>query len=414
MGEKAKHVMEGYRILDFTQAIAGPTCTRLMAEMGAEVIKVELTPGGDMARVLPFYKDGRSGCFVQQNRGKKSLCINPKDPRGAEVIKDLIEKSDVVVENFAAGVISRLGFGWDVVEKINPKVIMCSISAFGQTGPLSRLPGFDFIAASYAGVLDMIGEPDGAPMWPMLALGDATTGVHALAAINAALLYKERFGEGQYLDISLLDSYFHQHDVNVEVYSASGGEISPKRAGAQHYAIAPVGVFKGTDSYMFIVALEHQWPQLCKAIGREDLLQDPRFNGPARAENRLELAGIIEDWIQSQESDAAALAILEAERVPVAPILSVPEAMAHPHLIERQTIRTIEDPVLGEFQIPGMPLRFSRFPETLTLRAPFLGEHNHEVLGDTLSMSSEKIAEMEADGVLGGEELPASLALAGE
>ena len=211
-----EHVLSGYKVLDFTQHIAGPAATRLLVEMGAEVIKVELAPGGEPSRHAPYIK-GRSGYFIQQNRGKKSLCVDVKKPEGLAILKGLLPKMDVLVENFAPGAIARLGLGYETVKSINPKLVMCSISAFEQQGPLAAKPGYDFIGAAYAGILDMNGDPNGSPCFPGMAIGDMSTGVHAVAAIACALLYRERTGKGQHLDISLVDSYFHYHETSVHV-----------------------------------------------------------------------------------------------------------------------------------------------------------------------------------------------------
>lgn len=402
-----QHVMDGYTILDFSHFLAGPAATRLFAEMGAEVIKVEMSPGGDGSRVLPYIKDGRSAYFVQQNRGKKSLCINIKDPDGLAIIKSLLPHVDVVLENFSAGAIGRMGLGWEDIKAINPSIVMCSITTFGQSGPMSDLVGYDPIAQAYAGVTSMIGEKDGMPGYPMISLGDTLTGVHAVAAINAALLYKEKTGIGQYLDISLLDAYFHHHDMNVQIASCTKGQISPSRNGPHHYALAPTGIFRGRDSYMFVVAMAHQWPAFCKAIENEALIEDPRFDSNEnRVANVDALVSIVESWIQAQENDQAAIVKFQKARIPVAPILSVEEVMKLPHVIERHTIRTIRDRALPDFQVPGMPLRFSEFPEELPLDAPFLGEHNREILSKYLSLDDDRLAALEDRKVLTKEAIP--------
>ena len=400
-GTALKHVLDGFTILDFTQVLAGPTVTRLMAEMGAEILKVELSPTGDISRALPALRDGRSAYFIQQNRGKKSLCVDAKNPEALAILKQLIEKVDVVVENFAPGVIGRLGLDYETVKQINPRVVMCSISAFGQTGPLSKLPGYDYIAQAYSGITSMIGEPDGPPYFPLPGIGDVSTRVHATAAIDAALLYRERTGKGQHLDIALLDAYFHCHELNVQLYSSSYGAIKPTRSGTQHFALCPGGLFKGHDTYIFVLALDHQWPAVCQAIGRPELAKDPHYaDNAARVERIPEVVKIIEDWIASMPSDDAALRALEAVRVPVAPVLSVEQAINHPHLQQRGTVRTVTDRAFGEFQIPGMPLRFSEFPDNLPLEAPFLGEHNEEILTAYLDYTSEQVQALEHDGVL--------------
>ncbi len=397
----SKPILAGYRIIDFTQYLAGPSATRLMAEMGADIIKVEMAPFGDPSRAFPYRKNKRSAYYVQQNRGKKSLCVDLKDARSKEVIRDLIQQCDVLIENYAPGVIERLGFGWEVVRELNPKLVMCSISAFGQTGPLSHLSGFDYIAQAYAGVTSVIGEPDRPPSLPMLAIGDVTTGVHAACALGFALLDVHRTGVGQHLDISLLDCYFHHHEMNVQAYSASGGAMVPRRAGSHHYAVAPTGIFRGPEGYIMILALLHQWPVLCKAMGREDLIADARFKtNELRVANQKELIALIEGWLQSFPTDAAAIAALQAVRVPVAPILTVAQAVAHPHHRARGTVRTVSDRMLGEFDIPGMPLRFSNHPELPPLQAPLLGEHNAEILTGLLGYGAAQVAELEQGGVL--------------
>jgi crotonobetainyl-CoA:carnitine CoA-transferase CaiB-like acyl-CoA transferase len=400
-GAELTHVLDGYKVLDFTQVLAGPTVTRLMAEMGAEILKVELAPNGDLSRALPFLKDGRSAYFIQQNRGKKSLCLDAKNPKGLEILKSLVEKVDVLVENYAPGTIGRLGLDYETVKQINPRLVMCSVSAFGQTGPLSNRPGYDYIAQAYSGVTHMIGEPEGPPYFPMLGVGDVSTGVHAVAAIACALLYRERTGKGQYLDISILDAYFHCHEMNVQMYSASKGAIKPKRSGTQHYAVCPIGLFKSKEAYLFIMALPHQWSALCRAIGRPELAEDPRFvDNAKRVENLPQVVQVIEDWLASTPSDAEAMRLLEEARIPVAPVLSIEQAVNHPHLRYRRTVRRVTDRLFGELDLPGMPLKFSEFPDDLPLQAPFLGEHNEAVLSQYLSYTPEQVHRLESESVL--------------
>jgi crotonobetainyl-CoA:carnitine CoA-transferase CaiB-like acyl-CoA transferase len=397
-----KHVLDSYKVLDFSQIVAGPTCTLMMAEMGAEVIKVELAPAGDGARLGPVVIDGRSGYFVQHNRGKKDLCLDAKTPEGLKILKDLVKKVDVLVENYAPGVIGRLGLGYEVVSQLNPRLVMCSISAFGQTGPLAHEPGFDWVGAAYAGITSMGGEKDGSPIFPMVATGDVSTGAHAMGAICAALLYRERTGRGQHLDISLLDTYAHYHEASFQMYSLSEGTISPTRSGSHSWYASPAGVFKGRERYMILIApLEQHWSKLCEAMGRPEMARDLRFtDNAARMRNLDELVATIEEWIRSQESDDAAIATLKAHHVPVAPILSVPEALQHPHLRQRGTVRTVHDRILGELDVPGFALRFSAFPQPLTLQAPLLGEHNAEILTQWLGYTPDEVQELERKGIL--------------
>jgi crotonobetainyl-CoA:carnitine CoA-transferase CaiB-like acyl-CoA transferase len=403
MANKAlRHVLDGYKVLDFTQVLAGPTVTRLMAEMGAEIIKVELAPSGDFSRGFPYLRDGRSAYYIQQNRGKKSLCVDAKKAEGRQVIAELVKKVDVMVENYAPGVIKRMGFDYEAVRALNPRIIMCSVSAFGQTGPLSSEPGYDYIAQAYAAVTHMIGNPDGPPSLPMLGLGDVSTGAHAMGAIVAALLHRERTGEGQYLDISILDAYFHCQELNVQIYSASNGAINPKRSGVHHPQICPTGVFRSKESYLIIMAfLDHQWAALCNTMGRPEMIDHPHFKTNAlRLEHLHEVVDAIEAWLATTESDAAAMDALHKVRIPVAPVLSIDQAVHHPHLRARQTVRRISDPIFGEFDAPGFPLRFSAFPGFLPLTAPTLGQHNREILETYLGYKADRIAALEQSGVL--------------
>jgi crotonobetainyl-CoA:carnitine CoA-transferase CaiB-like acyl-CoA transferase len=295
-----------------------------------------------------------------------------------------------------------MGLGWETVKSINPRAIMCSVSAFGQTGPLSSQPGFDTLGAAYAGITSMGGEPDGPPYVVMAAIGDVSTGAHAMGAIACALLYRERSGRGQYLDLSLLDTYFHYHEASVQIHSLSKGAYKPMRSGLHNFYLAPVGVFKARNGHIIIMCpMDHIFVFLCNAMGRPELAQDSRFiDNQSRVKNCGALVGEIERWIASLPSDAAALAAMREHRVPCAPVLSVEEAINHPHLRERGTIRKVHDRILGEFELPGFALRFSDFPAQLDLEAPFLGEHNAQVLGDYLGYTSEQIADLERRGVI--------------
>ncbi len=239
MPQGMDHVLSDLRVLDFTRALAGPSCTRMLAEMGAEVIKVEPAPIGELARRLSNYRNNRSLYYIQQNLGKKSLCANLRDPRGLALVTELIPKVDVVVENFKPGVIAEMGLGYERLKEMKSDIILCSISALGQSGPLANKPGYDYIAQAYSGVTSMIGEPNDAPYIPLVGMGDVSTGVHAALAIVSALRYRDRTGEGQHLDIALLDVYYHYHEVNVHTYSGSGETIQPTRAGRHMTYVCP-------------------------------------------------------------------------------------------------------------------------------------------------------------------------------
>jgi CoA:oxalate CoA-transferase len=410
MSDQPPRMLEGYRVLDFTQFVAGPTCSRLLAEMGAEVIKLELAPDGDRVRagglksMKPEFKESTQSTYYQQhNHSKLSFAIDLKQPGARELVMSMLPKIDVVVENFAPGVIKRLGFSYEDVKKINPKIIMCSISMAGQTGPLSDKAGYDYIGQAYAGITDGIGELDRAPAITTMAIGDVSTGVAAAMAIGFALIHRERTGEGQYLDASLLDTYFHMHEASVPQVSLRGEKYKPTRNGSQHPGGGPTGIFhyRG-DQYVYLcVPTPHQWVQMCRAMGMPELATDPRFKGArGRRDNMLELQKIIEDWLATMPTRDAAIAALDAQRVPCAPVLTVNEAVNHPHLNERKTVRWIEDRQLGRVAIPSVPVKFSAWPDRTDLRSARLGEDNERVLHDLTNLSDEQIRKLYTDGVL--------------
>jgi len=295
----------------------------------------------------------------------------------------------------------RLGFDYAAVSTLNTGIVMCSISAFGQRGPLAHEPGFDYLGAAYAGIVSMCGEPNGPPYVPMVALGDVSTGVHAMGAICAALLGRARTGRGQHLDISLLDTYAHYHECGIETHSLSDGAVSPTRSGQHSWYAVPAGIFKGRDHYFIIIApLDHHFAALCRSMGQPELATDERFKtNAARLQNIKELIALIEHWLQAAGDDVA-LATLKEYRVPHAPVLSVAEALQHPHLRERGTVRTVHDRILGDFDVPGFALRFSEYPRCLDLEAPLLGEHNGEILSHYLGYTPERISELDRKGVL--------------
>ena len=397
-----EHILSDLKVLDFTRALAGPSCTRMMAEMGADVIKVESGPRGDMTRLMSTFEKERSLYYIQQNLGKKSFCVNIRDPRALAAIKELVAQMDVVVENFKPGVMQKMGLGYEDLRKIKPDVILCSISALGQKGPLSGKPGYDYIAQAYSGVTSMIGAPDDAPYLPLVGMGDVSTGVHGALAVVSALHYRDRTGQGQHLDIGLLDVYYHYHEVNVHQYSGSKGEIKPTRAGRHLTYVSPAGIFRAKGGSLVIMAFLHHWKDLCAAMGKPELVEHERYgNDVTRLQHRDEVVAIIETWLQETFPDVdSAVAHMEEFGVPVAPVLSVAETTRHPHLRARGTVRTISDPLAGEFDIPGMPLRFSGFPDDLPLRAPTLGQHNEEILTQYLNRSPEEVERLRADGVL--------------
>jgi CoA:oxalate CoA-transferase len=403
-GKTLPLMLTGCKVLDFTQYLAGPTVTRLMAEMGADIIKVEQAPMGDPSRLLPIIKSGRSAYFVQQNRGKKSLCLDLAKPEANDILRSLVAKVDIVVENYGPGVMKKMGFDYDSIRQINPRIIMASISAFGRSGPLAHKTGYDYIAQAFSGLMDMNGMPDGPPMFVGMALADVGSGVHAFAALGYALYNREKTGIGQYIDISMVDALYHMHDMNVQAYTTSDGAFVPKRMGMHHALLCPCGVFKTPQGWVFILVLDRQWANMAKSMGKPELIDDPRFATSAdRAKNRDELNRIIQTWMLSFPSDEALFGVLEKYRIPSGPVLSVVDTINHPYFKARNMVRTVPDPVLGQVTIPGFPLKFSAYPDLPDIQAPLLGEHSADVLKEHLDYSDTQITGLRQKGVLYSE-----------
>jgi CoA:oxalate CoA-transferase len=403
-------MLEGYYVLDFTQVVAGPTCTRILAEMGAEVIKLELAPGGDRVRagglkpLKPEFKTSTvSTYYMQHSHSKLSFAIDLRQPEARALVMSMLPRIDVVVENFAPGVIKRLGFAYEDVKKINPRIIMASISMAGQTGPLSYKAGYDYIGQAYAGITDGIGERNMAPSLATMAIGDISTGVAAAMAVGFALLHRERTGEGQYLDASLIDTYYHMHEVSPPMVALRGDKFRRTRNGSQHPDGGPAGVYHFRDDQYILLTIptRHQWRAFTRAMGMPQLADDPRFKSAhGRRDNDMELKVIIEDWLKTFATRDDALAALDQERVPCAPVLTVNEATRHPHLNQRKTVRWVDDPLLGRVAVPGVPVKFSSWPDRTELRTARLGEDNERVLRELLGMPDDQIRQLYAKGIL--------------
>jgi crotonobetainyl-CoA:carnitine CoA-transferase CaiB-like acyl-CoA transferase len=397
--------LEGYRVLDFTQYVAGPVCTCMMAEMGAEVIKLELPPHGDPVRATHPRKHHRSGAFIQQNRGKQSLCLDYRTEEGRRIVQELIRHVDVVVENFSPGVMERRGLSYARLRDLNPSVVMVSLSGFGQVGPLAHRPSYDFIAQAYSGMMHMTGERDGPPVFAGLAVGDTSAGVHAFAAIGYALLRRERTGVGSHIDISLLDVLFHMQEMGVQAPSLTDGEWQPGRHGGYYQPLSPAGRFRGPEGWIVVICAQNQIRNLFEAMGSPELLRDSRFSGNnERLTHRDELTGLIEAWMAKFETDTEVLAVLEAHHVPCGPVMSPADAIADPAFLSRGTVRWIEDRRAGRLAIPGFPIRYSDAAPDRDLQAPFLGEHNRRVLVELLGIGDQEIADLTAAGILAAKD----------
>jgi CoA:oxalate CoA-transferase len=395
--------LAGVRVIDFTNYIAGPIATRFLADMGAEVIKVELPP-----RENPMHPRFTTGpgasvsvSFALWNRGKKSVCLDFHKPQGLHITRELVRRADVVVENFSPGVMERAGLSYEDLRKVNPGIVMVSVSGCGQTGPIARRPGNDHVAQALSGVMDLTGYPDRPPALPGYFIADNNGGVHGAIAVCAALFRRERTGRGQHIDISMVEALFHLHDMGLVQHLASHGASEPVRMGSHHPSTSPCGVFEARDGYVVITSLVHHWEHFAKIIGKPELLDDPRFNPhTVRVQNRLELVPIIEEWLKSFPSRDDALKILNANHILAAPVLSVAQAMEQPQFKERGFIQNVEHPVIGDLPLPTSPLRFSESATGIAGPAPLLGEHNFSVLSSYLGYSAEQVEELTRLGIM--------------
>ena len=394
--------LDGVRVLDLTQYLSGPACTLLMAGLGAEVIKVEPAPGGDASRQLPIADGPRSSFYVQQNRGKRSVCVDLRHPDGPDLIRRLAAECDVFVENFGAGVLERRGLGPDALRTADPRLIYASISAYGRDTSKAHLPGYDLIGQAVAGTAALAGEPDGAPLAAGAPIADVASGMMTFGAIVSALYGRVTSGEGQFIDISLVEPVFNMHPYQIQGPSVAGSERRLRRTGRHFGAIPPAGTYLGPDGWLALQVLEPQWDRLCAAASEIGLADDPRFaTSDSRGTYREELVDTLEAWFQTFESNDVLLAHLEAHRVPVAPVVDPADAHEHPWFWERGALAELDDPVHGRMRVPGFPIHTSAQPRrTVEPQAPFLGQHNEAVLSEVLGCKSAEIGAMVANGVL--------------
>lgn len=395
-------LLDGVRVLDLTQYLAGPTCTRMLVELGAEVWKVEFPPGGDPVRAVPPTVEGTSSAFIQHNRGKRSLCLDLRHEAAPDLIRRLVSSVDVVVENFTPGVLAKRGLSYAELSAVNPRLIMASVSGFGQDNSYSHRNCFDFIAQAMAGVMYMTGEPDGPPYFAGIGAGDVTAGVHAFAGIGYALYQRDRTGVGAHIDVSMVDALFHMQEHAVGAASMTNGEHVPGRQGRHYPPASPAGTFKSPEGWVVIIALDNQIEGLWAAMGDPSLATDPRFATMAdRIANRDVLVELMESWMATFETDAAVLAVLEEHRVPAGPVMSPAAAIDDPWFNETGTVRQVSDSHGGQVTIPGFPIRFDGRKPEAAMEPAELGKHTTEILA-AAGLTEAEIDALATGGVVGG------------
>jgi crotonobetainyl-CoA:carnitine CoA-transferase CaiB-like acyl-CoA transferase len=385
--------LDGIRVLDLSRVIAGPWCGALLGDFGADVIKVEDTGEGDESRTWPPRKDGETAAYLLFNRNKRGMTLDLKSPDGVDVIKALVQKSDVLVENFRTGTMESFGLGYDVLAEINPRLIYCSVSAFGRSGPRKDSPGYEALMQAFSGIMSITGEPGGPPVRSAVSFLDLTTGILCALGVTAAVHQRERTGLGQRVDGSLLDTAIALLAYHAEGYLLAG--LVPKALGSGHPSLSPYRNFKCRDGqWIFIAAANDRfWGKLTRALGLEAMAADPRFvkNGD-RVTHRAELEAMLEKIIGEYDREPLLKRLEEAD-VPATPVNTVDQVMNDPQTIARGMIERVVHPKLGEIPVVGTPLQFSRMNPGVRRAAPLRGEHTDAVLAEC-GLSTERIREL--------------------
>ncbi len=391
--------LEDVRIIDLTRVLAGPYATTLLADLGADVIKVEDVELGDSSRYTPPMIRGVSDLFLNLNRNKRSVAIDLKHPGGREVFLDLVRRSDVVVENFRPGVMERLGIDYPRLSAVHPGIIVCSVSGFGQSGRFRDRPSFDIIIQALSGAMAVTGEPERPPVRLGVPLGDLSGGLFGALGILAALHERSRTGRGQLVDVSMLDGLVHLMLYYPVDYLNAGKRYGP--VGGRHENIAPYGVFAVKDGYLVLAIFQGKfWRRFCEVIGRSDLSTDPRFTRAAdRLQHKDELYPLLEEIMLTRTRDEWEHVLTEAE-IPHAPILTPDQVPAHPAVVDREMFVSVEHPAAGSVKVSGRPIKFPARRPPAMQPAPGLGQHTRAVLRDVAGYSEDRIGALERDGII--------------
>lgn len=381
--------LEKIKVLDFTRVLAGPYCTMMLADMGAEVIKIEKPGSGDDTRRFGPYQNNESGYFTFLNRGKKSIELDLKDSESIAVIKEMVKEADVVIENFRPGVMKKLGLDYESLQQINERIVYASISGFGQYGPYSQRPAYDLVAQAMGGLASITGHPDQPPTRTGASLGDMSAALYAAYGIMVALFHREQTGEGQLIDVAMTDSIFALLESNVMRYTIE--KMVPERIGSRHPISSPFDIFKANDGYIVIaVANDPLFNKLCSIMEDPDLKEDARFKTDAsRTENIEVLNQIIENWLQAY-TVAEAVEKINGGGVPSSPILNIDEICEDEHTRVREMLVEIDHPSAGKMKIPGNPVKLSKTPAVIKNPSPLLGEHTGEFIEKYKNIVKEK------------------------
>ncbi|WP_174727608.1 CoA transferase [Mesobacillus harenae] len=391
--------LDGIKILDLTRVLAGPHCTMIMADLGADVIKVEAPPESDETRGWgPPFQEGVSAYYLCANRNKRSITVNLKTEEGRGIIRQLVEKSDVLIHNFKTGSMENWGLDYPTLKALNEKLIFCSITGFGETGPYSHLPGYDFIVQGLSGLMDITGTKESGPVKVGVAMVDILTGLYSAIAIQAALLEREKSGQGQKIDMALLDTAVSSL-ANVASSYLMTKEV-PERLGNDHPNIAPYSTFKTSDGHLILtIGNDGQFQSLCKVLRIEELALDKKFSiNEARVKNREELRKVLEHFLRTKTRDHW-IKLFSEHNIPCGPINTLDQVFTNPQVTERGMLIQMEHPEAGKINLVGSPIKLSRTKVKMVQYPPVAGEHTIEVLRG-LGITNEKITELKKRNII--------------
>lgn len=391
--------LQGIRVLDFTRVLAGPAASLALADLGAEVIKIEPPGTGDETRTFPPLRDGESHYFLGVNRGKKSIVIDLKSKRGVELARDLAAKCDILIENYRPGVMDRLGLGFDSLSAINPGLIYCAISGFGMTGPLRDRPSFDIVAQALSGVLSVNGESGALPVKLGLPMGDLIGGINGPIGILAALHERNQTGRGRLIDVSLLDGLIGLLGYIAQLAFFTGED--PKPQGSQHPNLVPYGAFPASDGAIIIACLTNNfWARICMALDFPEAGSDPRFDTlQKRRDIRDQVNGMIAEKTKGR-SVAQLVELFTLHEVPHAPILGITEALSQPQSLAREMVVETNHHRLGSIPIVNRPIKFPGSPQPIPTAPPALGEHCDTILAEILGLSADEIGDLRSHNIV--------------
>ncbi len=390
----------GIRVLDLSRVLAGPFCSMLLADMGADVIKLEVPGRGDDSREFPPFMEGESLYYINLNRGKRSITVNLKSPEGVKVFKKLVKKCDVLIENFSPGTMERLGLGYEVLKKENPRLIYAAISGFGQTGPYRSRPGYDIIGQAMGGLLSITGWPDTPPTRSGTAIGDILSSLFCCIGILTALNVRERTGSGQLVDVALVDSVYAALENIPQKYFVEGK--TPGRIGNRYEFIYPYDTFRARDGWVVIaIANDAIWERFLAVVGLKELGEDERFSSNMlRVDNNAALKELLEKWTSERSRDEI-VALLNENRIPSCPIYDIKDASEDPHISKaREMVVNVYQPGLGNVRLQGNPIKMSETDPRPRGPAPSLGADSELILKEVLGLSDSEIKKLRESGAI--------------